>query len=521
MRGRRRSPPVLRELGRLVRAQQRGPVAASTNAMRDEAVESLRALNEVVERLRAPGGCPWDREQTHRSLRPYLLEETYEVLEAIDNLDAATLREELGDLLLQVLMHSAIAMEEEDGFDIGDVADDVRAKMIHRHPHVFGDVAVDGPAGVVVNWEKLKKAEKRERLSLLDGVPAAMPALAHAQGVQKRPARVGFDETPTTSRRARRRPRRARAASRTIAGRSIGARRSAARTGRRKPPTRRSRSGICSSPSSRWPGACASIPEEALRGRAMRFATPVPSARGARPGRTASTSTTSTTRRGSSAGRRPRTDTGTGGPLVKSAIAAHPMPDTRRHIAPFVSHGAGQRIAPSVPPHVPRIDSPHHAAPDCGRAHRRDLRPRRVRGVRTGRAEPPSRRAGDCTRPLRTRRCEQQISDREREIADAQTVAWLEQEARQLGYVFPGEQLYVIVPPGGSARVDGRCLGADPDLQTTADADAEPVALGEAEPRHPRPQPASHGPTSTPTRLRAPALSGRSRRERNATCGIL
>ena len=165
--------------------------------MRDEAVEALRALNEVVERLRAPGGCPWDREQTHRSLRPYLLEETYEVLEAIDNVEPGTLREELGDLLLQVLMHSAIAMEAEDGFDIGDVADQVRAKMIHRHPHVFGDVTVDGPAGVVVNWEKLKTAEKRERLSLLDGVPAAMPALAHAQGVQKRPARVGFDETPT------------------------------------------------------------------------------------------------------------------------------------------------------------------------------------------------------------------------------------------------------------------------------------------------------------------------------------
>ncbi len=165
--------------------------------MRDEAVDALRALNEVVERLRAPGGCPWDREQTHRSLRPYLLEETYEVLEAIDSADSTTLREELGDLLLQVLMHSAIAMESTDGFDIGDVADDVRAKMIHRHPHVFGDVTVDGAAAVVVNWEKLKTAEKRERLSLLDGVPAAMPALAHAQGVQKRPARVGFDETPT------------------------------------------------------------------------------------------------------------------------------------------------------------------------------------------------------------------------------------------------------------------------------------------------------------------------------------
>jgi XTP/dITP diphosphohydrolase len=165
--------------------------------MREESVAALRALNEVVEQLRAPGGCPWDREQTHRSLRPYLLEETYEVLEAIERGDSTTLREELGDLLLQVLMHSAIAMEDEDGFDIGDVADGVREKMIHRHPHVFGDVAVDGPAGVVVNWEKLKTVEKRERLSLLDGVPAALPALAHAQGVQKRPARVGFDETPT------------------------------------------------------------------------------------------------------------------------------------------------------------------------------------------------------------------------------------------------------------------------------------------------------------------------------------
>jgi MazG family protein len=165
--------------------------------MRNEAVESLRALNEVVERLRAPGGCPWDREQTHRTLRPYLLEETYEVLEAIDTDGSATLREELGDLLLQVLMHSAIAQERDDGFDIGDVAEVVRAKMIHRHPHVFGDVEVGGAADVVVNWEKLKRSEKRERLSLLDGVPNALPALAYAQGVQKRPARVGFDETPT------------------------------------------------------------------------------------------------------------------------------------------------------------------------------------------------------------------------------------------------------------------------------------------------------------------------------------
>jgi MazG family protein len=166
--------------------------------MREDTVASLRALNEVVERLRAPGGCPWDREQTHSSLRPYLLEETYEVLEAIDGSGGASLREELGDVLLQVLMHCAIAAESEDGFDIGEVAETTRAKMIHRHPHVFGDTAVAAAADVVVNWERLKRSEKSERLSLLDGIPRALPALALAQGVQKRPARLGFDEMPTT-----------------------------------------------------------------------------------------------------------------------------------------------------------------------------------------------------------------------------------------------------------------------------------------------------------------------------------
>lgn len=167
--------------------------------MRDAAADSLRALNEVVERLRAPAGCPWDREQTHTSLRPYLLEETYELLEAIDAGGPAALREELGDVLLQVLMHCAIAAESDDGFDIGDVAQTTRAKMIHRHPHVFGDTAVDGAADVVVNWERLKRSEPNQRLSLLDGIPRALPALAFAQGVQKRPARLGFDETPSTA----------------------------------------------------------------------------------------------------------------------------------------------------------------------------------------------------------------------------------------------------------------------------------------------------------------------------------
>jgi XTP/dITP diphosphohydrolase len=164
--------------------------------VRDEAAESVRALGEVVERLRAPGGCPWDREQTHRTLRPYLLEETYEALEAIEGGQPARLREELGDLLLQVFMHCAIAAESPDGFDIGDVAEVTRQKMVHRHPHVFGTTEVSGAAEVVVNWERLKAAEKGERLSVLEGVPITLPALAYALGVQKRPARLGFDETP-------------------------------------------------------------------------------------------------------------------------------------------------------------------------------------------------------------------------------------------------------------------------------------------------------------------------------------
>ena len=167
--------------------------------MREEAISELRALVAVVERLRAPGGCPWDHEQTHQSLRPYLLEEAYELFEAIDSGAPAPLREELGDVLLQVLMHAEIAAQTGEGFDIGDVAASTRAKMVHRHPHVFGDASVKDAAEVVVNWERLKQVEKGERLSLLDGVPRTLPALAYALGVQKRPARVGFDETATVS----------------------------------------------------------------------------------------------------------------------------------------------------------------------------------------------------------------------------------------------------------------------------------------------------------------------------------
>lgn len=169
--------------------------------MRDEAVAALKELGEVIERLRQPDGCPWDREQTARTLRPFLLEETYEVLEAIESGNADMLREELGDLLLQIVMQSVIASESAGGFDIGDVAETTRKKMIYRHPHVFGDAAVSGAADVVVKWEKLKEKEKHERTSLLDGVPVSLPALARAEGVQKRPARLGFDQAhdPTSA----------------------------------------------------------------------------------------------------------------------------------------------------------------------------------------------------------------------------------------------------------------------------------------------------------------------------------
>ncbi len=155
----------------------------------------VEAIFEIVHRLRAPDGCPWDREQTHESLRPYLLEETYEVLEAIDSGDDAKLKEELGDLLLQVAMHAEIAAEE-GRFDAGDVSEEVAAKMVKRHPHVFGDVDVANADDVLRNWEHQKAAEARaegREESVVDRVPVTLPALAWALGLQKRAARVGFD----------------------------------------------------------------------------------------------------------------------------------------------------------------------------------------------------------------------------------------------------------------------------------------------------------------------------------------
>ena len=156
-----------------------------------EQLDSLARLIAVVHRLRAPGGCPWDREQTHASLRSTMLEEAYEVLEAIDQESTANLREELGDVLLQVLMQAEIGQESGE-FSLAEIADGVREKLIRRHPHVFGEVKVSGADEVVRNWEALKAAEYR-RESALDGVQRSLPALQWAWSLQRRAANVGFD----------------------------------------------------------------------------------------------------------------------------------------------------------------------------------------------------------------------------------------------------------------------------------------------------------------------------------------
>ncbi|MFO7947405.1 MAG: nucleoside triphosphate pyrophosphohydrolase [Armatimonadota bacterium] len=150
-------------------------------------------LVKIMARLRGPDGCPWDAEQDHRSLRPYLLEEAYEVAEALDSGEAEKTCEELGDLLLQIVFHAQIAAEEGE-YDIEDVARGINEKLIYRHPHVFSDVHVNGSGDVLRNWEQLKKKEKEDtRKSVLDGLPAAMPALQAATKIQKKASRVGFD----------------------------------------------------------------------------------------------------------------------------------------------------------------------------------------------------------------------------------------------------------------------------------------------------------------------------------------
>jgi MazG family protein len=161
----------------------------------------FQSLVDVQARLRAPGGCPWDRQQTHATLKTYLIEETYEVLDALENNNPSELSEELGDLLLQILFHADLALES-GSFDISDVIQGIHDKMIRRHPHVFGTVKADTPAEVLKNWAQLKAQEKQaasagdpaeKKPSALDGVPRSLPALLEAYQLTRKAAQVGFD----------------------------------------------------------------------------------------------------------------------------------------------------------------------------------------------------------------------------------------------------------------------------------------------------------------------------------------
>lgn len=157
---------------------------------------SFEAFYEIVAHLRAPDGCPWDREQTHLSLRKHLLEESYETLAAMDEEDPAKMREEFGDLLLQIVLNAQIG-GEHGLYTMTEILQGIYDKIVRRHPHVFGDLKVDGVGQVLSNWEKLKAAERKsggeQAKGILDGLPAALPALNQAQEFQERAARVGFD----------------------------------------------------------------------------------------------------------------------------------------------------------------------------------------------------------------------------------------------------------------------------------------------------------------------------------------
>jgi tetrapyrrole methylase family protein/MazG family protein len=153
--------------------------------------KSYEALRDVVARLRAPGGCPWDREQTHASLRPYVIEEAYEVLAVLDSGSVDGLPEELGDLLLQVVLHTQLA-EEAGEFEMADVLEGLAQKLIRRHPHVFGDVQLETAGQVVSQWEEIKKRERDADGSVLASVPPAMPALTYAQTLLRKAENAGF-----------------------------------------------------------------------------------------------------------------------------------------------------------------------------------------------------------------------------------------------------------------------------------------------------------------------------------------
>ena len=152
----------------------------------------LEKLVDLIGVLRSENGCPWDREQTHATLRPNMVEEAYEAIDAINDNDMKHLKEELGDVLLQVILHSQIA-KEEGAFDIEDVAKGLHDKIIHRHPHVFGDVKVNSPEEALLSWDKIKKEEKSHRKSAMDGVSKAQSALMSAQKISKKAVKCGFE----------------------------------------------------------------------------------------------------------------------------------------------------------------------------------------------------------------------------------------------------------------------------------------------------------------------------------------
>jgi tetrapyrrole methylase family protein/MazG family protein len=158
----------------------------------DEELGEFETFRKIIQRLRGPGGCPWDRQQTHDSLKPYLVEECYEVLETIEDNDMPALSEELGDLWLQIMLHARIA-EESGEFKLGDVLRNISSKMIKRHPHVFGDTKVKNAEEVSLNWEEIKGQEKNGCRSLLDGIPKGLPSLACSQDIGRRVASAGFD----------------------------------------------------------------------------------------------------------------------------------------------------------------------------------------------------------------------------------------------------------------------------------------------------------------------------------------
>jgi tetrapyrrole methylase family protein/MazG family protein len=155
-------------------------------------MESFQKLVDIMMRLRSEDGCPWDRVQTSETLKSYLIEETYELIEAIDEKDPVKIKEELGDLLLQIVFHAQIAKDQEE-FDINDVVEGISSKMVSRHPHVFGDAKFETPEDVTKQWQDRKKEEGKFKESALEGVPKELPSLLRAHRLQSRAAKVGFD----------------------------------------------------------------------------------------------------------------------------------------------------------------------------------------------------------------------------------------------------------------------------------------------------------------------------------------